>query len=267
MKVWTCLILSFALVHSSLAQQPADPMVVTGSLADVMQDLKASSMANAEKERDAQAKGTKPLRKSNTTEVAAGATPYETTFTGTVKFTDGPRMLALLSDDGCTLTITINGAEQKLVERAGQGQAIADYAKSWKVFTVMLAKDTVYTLMLKYSQTFYKSGLTPPDIDGCTLFALLPVETVTINTFIPDNNVEDARPFNGTLFKGDNRHGGSPDRATWNENGSHRTQQKFQVIADQALDANGLVDNAYGPNADGGGNNDRFRGHRRNEVV
>jgi hypothetical protein len=87
---------------------------------------------------------------------------------------------------------------------------------------------------------------------------LLPVEVVTINTFIPHNNVEDPRPFSGTIFKGDNRNSGTPPRATWDENGSHRTQQKFQVIADQAIDSNGLVDNAFGANADGNGNSDRY---------
>ena len=89
-------------------------------------------------------------------------------------------------------------------------------------------------------------------------FVLLPVDLVTINTFIPHNNVEDPRPLIGTLFKGDNRNFGTPPRAVWDENGSHRTQQRFQVIADQTIDSNGLVDNAFGANADGNGNSDRY---------
>ncbi|WP_221774377.1 DUF3238 domain-containing protein, partial [Puniceicoccus vermicola] len=95
-----------------------------------------------------------------------------------------------------------------------------------------------------------------PDTEG--LFSLLAVDTVTISTFIPQNNVESPIPFNDTRFSGDNRISGSPPRATWSENGSHRTQQKFHVIAYQPADANGLVDGAFGVNADGRGNSDRF---------
>jgi hypothetical protein len=123
-------------------------------------------------------------------------------------------------------------------------------------FTIPKGKDrsNVFPIMLSYSLQ------NPVDADGdyTVSYSLLPVELVTINTFIPHNNVEDPRPFNETLFKGDNRNSGTPPRATWDENGSHRTQQKFQVIADQAIDSNGLVDNAFGANADGNGNSDRY---------
>ena len=77
-----------------------------------------------------------------------------------------------------------------------------------------------------------------------------PVDSVTINTFIPQNNVEDPRPGFGTLFKGDDRQAGSPPRATWDENGSHRTQQKFKIVAYELIDSDGLVDDAFGPNVD-----------------
>ena len=83
------------------------------------------------------------------------------------------------------------------------------------------------------------------------------VDTVTINTFIPQNNVEDPLSTN-KVFSGDDRSSGSPARSTWSENGSHRTQQKFHVIAYQSADTNGLADNAFGANADGRGNNDRL---------
>lgn len=78
---------------------------------------------------------------------------------------------------------------------------------------------------------------------------LLKVDTVTINTFIPHNNVDDPLDSN-RRFAGDNRNSGSPARATWDEEGSHRTQQKFKVIANRSVDINGLVDNAFGPNVD-----------------
>ena len=76
-----------------------------------------------------------------------------------------------------------------------------------------------------------------------------PIDSVTINTFIPHNNVA-LTQFNATLYKGDDRQAGSPPRATWDENGSHRTQQKFKVVAYELIDSNGLVDDAFGPNID-----------------
>lgn len=108
-----------------------------------------------------------------------------------------------------------------------------------------------------------------------------PVESVTINTFIPHNWV--GHPT-GRIFSGDNRFTGkwtttkkyvggwntiSPEviyvsewknrKATWNEFGSHRTQQRFFVIADKASgSANGLVKNAFPPDSDGRGNRDRL---------
>ncbi len=85
--------------------------------------------------------------------------------------------------------------------------------------------------------------------------ALSPAEVVTIQTFIPHNNVDDPRnliPFTyKTVFAGDNRLIGSPARAKWNENGSHRTRQRFNVVAWRAADANGLQDNAYANDPDG----------------
>jgi hypothetical protein len=106
--------------------------------------------------------------------------------------------------------------------------------------------------------------LKPPLIKGKSFSVgpLLPVEfNVTINTFIPHNNI--AHPNNwmpgiDTVFAGDNRSSGSPARATWSETGSHRTQQKLKLMPIQSADANGLVDNAFGANADGQGHNDRY---------
>lgn len=87
---------------------------------------------------------------------------------------------------------------------------------------------------------------------------ILPIEVITINTFIPHNNVDNPVPFSGSIFEGDNRHGGSPDRATWNEHGSHRTQIKFQVVAWNLADTNGLLDNAYANDSDGVKNDEYF---------
>lgn len=84
---------------------------------------------------------------------------------------------------------------------------------------------------------------------------LIPVDfNVTINTFIPHNYV-DHPTSTSAIFAGDNRNSGSPAAATWNEHGSHRTQQKAQLIAVQEVDPNGRHA-AYAANADGAGNND-----------
>jgi hypothetical protein len=87
---------------------------------------------------------------------------------------------------------------------------------------------------------------------------LMPVELITINTFIPQNNVDPVADASGGLltgsevFEGDDRSAGTPKRATWNKNGSHRTQQKFNVIPFQNMgDVDGLEDNAFTNDADG----------------
>jgi hypothetical protein len=77
---------------------------------------------------------------------------------------------------------------------------------------------------------------------------LLKVDAVTINSFIRQDNVNN--PFNffpgaDKIFHGDNR--------GFDESGSYRTQQKFSVVAQQAADANGLLDDAYTDDSDGNG--------------
>ena len=95
---------------------------------------------------------------------------------------------------------------------------------------------------------------------------LLPVQIITINTFIPFNNVDDpgnANPFgNYHVFEGDNRIGGTPARAPWSKDGSHRTQQKLNVIPFRNMgDADGLEDNAYNADSLTGPKNSSFLNH------
>jgi hypothetical protein len=110
------------------------------------------------------------------------------------------------------------------------------------------------------------------EVDGMTVgednvkVCLLPVQMITINTFIPHNNVDDpgnANPFgNDHVFEGDNRIGGTPARATWTKDGAHRTQQKFNVIPFQNMgDADGLEDNAYNASSLTGPKNSPFLNH------
>lgn len=87
---------------------------------------------------------------------------------------------------------------------------------------------------------------------------LLPVEMITINSFIPHNYVDNPIPFSGSIFEGDNRNSGSPARATWNAKGSHRTHTEFNIVAWQIADSNGLLDNAYANDSDGVKNDEYF---------
>jgi hypothetical protein len=83
---------------------------------------------------------------------------------------------------------------------------------------------------------------------------LRPAESITINTFIPHEWIPSPfnRPFRrDTIFEGDNRSAGTPLRALWNENGSHRTQHRFNIVTSNASDADGLQDNAYTNDGDG----------------
>ncbi len=93
---------------------------------------------------------------------------------------------------------------------------------------------------------------------------LIPCDMVTINTFIPMNYIDNPTPFSGSIFEGDNRHGGSPDRATWNERGSHRTHIEFSVVPWQIADTDGQVDGLLGNtyvNDPDGLKNDRYYVH------
>jgi hypothetical protein len=84
---------------------------------------------------------------------------------------------------------------------------------------------------------------------------------VTINTFIPHNNVDHPNNWvfgDDTVFAGDNRISGSPARATWNENGSHRTQQKLKLVSIQSIDPNGLVDDSFDSDGNGTLDSDRY---------
>lgn len=90
----------------------------------------------------------------------------------------------------------------------------------------------------------------------CVAITLPPIHTITINTFIPHNNVDDpenANPFaTNHVYEGDNRMSGAPPRAAWDKNGAYRTRQRFNVIAAQSSgDVDGLQDNAYANDADG----------------
>ena len=95
-----------------------------------------------------------------------------------------------------------------------------------------------------------------------------PVDSLTINTFIPHNWVAH---LGQKIFSGDNRftgkfHTGTRNsrywknrKATWNEFGSCRTSQRFYIVADKASGSpNGLVPDAYPPHSDGFKNSDRL---------
>jgi hypothetical protein len=85
---------------------------------------------------------------------------------------------------------------------------------------------------------------TAEDDNGSQTYSIVAVATVsiTINTFIADNNIPGPPPSGNltaglnTVYQGDNRSQGS-------ENGSHRTQYKLQVVPNKQLKPDGLDGN------------------------
>ncbi len=81
----------------------------------------------------------------------------------------------------------------------------------------------------------------------------LPVEAVTINTFIPHDNVSD--PLDkipipnpsviGPLVWGGNFQMNASGQTIWNKEGSFKTQQRFVCVPFQSADADGLQNNAF----------------------
>ncbi len=83
--------------------------------------------------------------------------------------------LAILSDDGCT--VTING--KKVLTKFGEGQALPDLKQSLHILPVILSSGTPANIKVEYSNIIYRVNAKEPDIDGVTLFVyLLPVEIV-----------------------------------------------------------------------------------------
>ncbi|MCX6936686.1 MAG: hypothetical protein NTU80_02125, partial [Verrucomicrobia bacterium] len=88
---------------------------------------------------------------------------------------------------------------------------------------------------------------------------LMPIEIITINTFIPHNNVDDPdnlNPLNiaspAHVYGGDDRSSGSPLRAIWNKEGAHRSRQRFKIVPLRNRgDTDGIEDNSYINDTDG----------------
>jgi hypothetical protein len=106
------------------------------------------------------------------------------------------------------------------------------------------------------------AGTTTKTADSVSHAVLLvPKEMITINTFIPQNNIDPVLNTSGgtvsgsEVFNGNDRNtGGAAPRATWDKNGSYKTHQQFNVIPFQNVgDADGLEDNAFvnDPDTDG----------------
>jgi hypothetical protein len=91
-------------------------------------------------------------------------------------------------------------------------------------------------------------------------FLLVPVEVITINSFIPQDHV--SKPFSLThIFEGDNRMDATAGIATWDKDGSYRTREQFTVIPFQSMgDFDGLENNAYANDPDGITNDEWFIG-------
>lgn len=107
------------------------------------------------------------------TESASNGVKYTETFYGTVKFVGMVGMLAIISDDGCTVSVKLHTeAVDKYVpyiKKFGIGQALND--KAFATVPFQFKPDTLYDVKVDYSQTYYKPKPGQPDIDGATLYA------------------------------------------------------------------------------------------------
>lgn len=125
--------------------------------------------------------------------------PFEKTFDGNVKFVGAPGVLAIISDDGCTVKVKprVPGAVwTELLGKSGKGQKLD--LKAFETLPFLFKPGTIYDMQVKYSQTYYNPKSGRPDIDGATLYAcLLPVEMKEVS-------------FGGTKY----RHVESDDGAT-----------------------------------------------------
>ena len=124
-----------------------------------------------------EANGTNSLKYRNTESTAGGVKPRKT-FHGTVKFVGSLGVLAIISDDGCTVKVKARetGAVQTtLIEKSGKGQRLD--ANAFATLPFVFKRDVLYDVEVEYSQVFYTPQPGKPDIDGATLYAcLLPVE-------------------------------------------------------------------------------------------
>jgi hypothetical protein len=115
------------------------------------------------------------------------------------------------------------------------------------------------TLDFTYKATLADDGV-EQSIKDTVGVNLLPVQIITINTFIPQNHIDN--PLNGSrVFEGDDRINPTTGNAEWNKDGSYRTQERFNVIPFRNMgDADGLEDNAYANEPDGIKNDPWFIG-------
>lgn len=77
--------------------------------------------------------------------------------------------LALLSDDGCDVTVN----QQNALEMLEDPIALPDTGRSLQILNVRIEADTEVDISLAYSNVKYTPREGTPDIDGCTLFVYL----------------------------------------------------------------------------------------------
>ncbi len=109
--------------------------------------------------------------KAQSTGAMSGGTPIyhstkleETTLEGDFTADANTTNLAILSDDGCD--VTINGS--KVLFAKDKGQALPDLSQSLSKLSATLTPGQTYHIKIDYSNVIYTGNA---DIDGCTLFA------------------------------------------------------------------------------------------------
>ncbi len=101
------------------------------------------------------------------------------TWVGTIKFNGGLGLMAIISDDGCTVSVRERVLPEKeyekIIKKCGIGQSLT--AKAFETLPFAFKPNIVYDVKVEYSQTQYIPKDGQFDIDGATLYAcLLPVE-------------------------------------------------------------------------------------------
>ncbi len=98
---------------------------------------------------------------------------FKQTFEGTIKFVGSFGNMAIISDDGCTVSVKEHGGVddkyQPYIKKFETGQALT--AAAFATLPIVFKRDTLYDVKVEYCQSDYNPKPGKFDIDGATLYA------------------------------------------------------------------------------------------------
>jgi hypothetical protein len=159
----------FAVIFTALTRcAGAADDSVTGTLADVVQNVGSMTMMQVRDLALEQAMEIKPIKyKSTQLETA--------TFTGTYTPTESDRFLVMFSDDGYKITVKLGGEEVFKQDALNRGQHLPNVdgnpsaTRSLHLLPIVLEKGVTYEIEVVYRNKFYYGAT---DIDGITVFVV-----------------------------------------------------------------------------------------------